>query len=146
VGDARAHERRRGAPSLEALLNRIVAVVPDLFFAAKLQATARITGAELELVPVVRALARCAAEPPARMLLDLHAEGALDLVRALKADARTAHVPVTGFYSHVEPARRVAALAAGADEALPRSAFVTRLPALLAAGNGGGARAEDAAS
>jgi CheY-like chemotaxis protein len=110
----------------------IVAVVPDLFFAAKLQATARATGADLALVPPGQALERCAAAPPVRVLLDLHERGALELVRALKADARTARIPVIGFYSHVETALRREALAAGVDEALPRSAFVTRLPALLA--------------
>lgn len=109
----------------------IVAVVPDLFFAAKLQATARATGAELALVPPAQALERCAATPPLRVLLDLHAAGALDLARALKADARTARIPIVGFYSHVETALRLDALAAGVDQALPRSAFVTRLPALL---------------
>jgi hypothetical protein len=41
-------------------------------------------------------------------------------------------VPVTGFFSHVDHATRDAALAAGVDEVLPRSAFVSRLPALLA--------------
>lgn len=83
------------------------------------------------MVPAAQALERCAATPPVRVLLDLHAGGALELLRALKADARTARIPVVGFYSHVETALRREALAAGVDEALPRSAFVTRLPALL---------------
>jgi CheY-like chemotaxis protein len=105
--------------------------VPDLFFAVKLKSTAHVTGAELDLVAPAQALERCAANPPVRVLLDLHAAGAIELVRALKADTRTARIPVTGFYSHVETALRLEALAAGVDEALPRSAFVTRLPALL---------------
>jgi CheY-like chemotaxis protein len=79
------------------------------------------------------ALERCAAAPPALLLLDLHAPGDPPaLVRALKADARTRGIPVVGFYSHVEADLRRDALAAGIDEALPRSAFVQRLPALLA--------------
>ena len=36
-----------------------------------------------------------------------------------------------GFYSHVETTLRRTALEAGADAALPRSAFVARLPDLL---------------
>ena len=109
----------------------VVAVVPDLFFAAKLQATAAATGAELELVAPAQALERCAAANPVRVLLDLHAAGALELARALNADPLTARIPLVGFYSHVETALRAEALAAGVDEALPRSAFVTRLATLL---------------
>jgi CheY-like chemotaxis protein len=110
----------------------VVAVVPDLFFATRLQATARATGTELALVPAAQALERCAGEPPVRVLLDLHAAGALALARALKADPRTERIPLVGFYSHVDTVLRTEALAAGVDEVLPRSAFVARLPALLA--------------
>ena len=113
-------------------MSLVIAVVPDLFFVAKLQATARAAGAELAVIPPARALERCVATPPVRVLLDLHADGALALARALKADERTARIPLVGFYSHVETALRLEALAAGVDEALPRSAFVARLPALLA--------------
>lgn len=110
----------------------ILAVVPDLFFSAKLEATARAAGVPLAFAPVAQALERCAAEPPARLLLDLHAPGALELARALHEDARTRTVRVTGFYSHVDAERRAEALAAGVDDVLPRSAFVARLPELLA--------------
>ena len=57
---------------------------------------------------------------------------AAHLVRALKAEPDLAAVRVVGFYSHVDAALREAALAAGVDAALPRSAFTTRLPGLLA--------------
>lgn len=111
---------------------RVLAVVPDLFFAAKIDATARAAGASLAFVPLAQALERCAAEAPARLLLDLHAPGAPELARALHEDARTRTVRVTGFYSHVDAERRAAAIAAGVDDVLPRSAFVARLPELLA--------------
>ena len=110
---------------------RVLAVVPDLFFATKIEAVARAAGATLATVPAPQAFERCAAEPPDRVLVDLHAPGAIALVAALKADERTRGIPVTGFYSHVETALRAEALAAGTDDVLPRSAFVTRLPALL---------------
>ncbi len=114
-------------------MRTVLGVVPDLFFAAKIDAVARVAGADYADVPASAALARCAAAPPALLLVDLQAAGdPLALVRALKADPRTRAVPVVGFYSHVETGLRRAALAAGIDEALPRSAFVTRLPALLA--------------
>lgn len=112
----------------------VVVVCPDLFFAAKIAAVARAAGAAPEFVAPADALARVAAAPPARVLLDLHAPGALELAAALAADPRARGIPVVGFHSHVDADLRRAALAAGVAEALPRSAFVARLPALLGAG------------
>jgi DNA-binding NarL/FixJ family response regulator len=110
----------------------VLAVVPDLFFAAKIAATAKASGVPLELLTPARAIERAAAEDVALVLLDLHANGAVVLVRALK-DAAPA-VPVVGFLSHVEAALGEEARAAGADAAWPRSRFVTRLPELLTRG------------
>ena len=112
---------------------RVLAVVPDLFFAVKIGAVARATGAAFDTVTLASALEGVAEAPPALLIVDLHAPGDPPaLVRALKADPRTRDVHVIGFYSHVETDLRRDALAAGIDEALPRSAFVQRLPALLA--------------
>ena len=110
----------------------MLAVVPDLFFASKLAATARGAGIELELVAPPLAAARLAVAPASLVILDLHAEGAITLVAALKCAAPG--VPVVGFFSHVEAALRREALAAGADAVLPRSQFVLKLPAILAHG------------
>jgi len=107
----------------------VLAVVPDLFFAVRVSATARNAGVPLELVPPPRAVARAAEAGAVLLLIDLHAPGAVALVAALKA-AQPA-LPVVGFYSHVETTLRRNALEAGADAALPRSAFVARLPDLL---------------
>lgn len=111
---------------------RVLAVVPDLIFASKLAATAKMSGVELELVPAARAAARIEQAPPALAILDLHAKDAIALVGALKTAAPA--VPVVGFFSHVETAVRRDALAAGADAALPRSQFVVKLAALLSRG------------
>ena len=111
---------------------RVLAVVPDLFFAAKIEAVARASGAEIAFVAPAAAAARCAEHPPDLLLLDLHAgPGVPDLIRTLKADERTRAVPLLGFHSHVDLETRRDALAAGLDRALPRSAFVTRMPELL---------------
>ena len=116
---------------------RVVAVVSDLFFATKIAATAEAAGVSLETVDVATARARIGAQDastglPHLVLVDLAlGEPALDLVRAWRAAAATARLPVAGFYSHVETATRAAAQAAGVDPVLPRSAFVARLPALL---------------
>jgi len=111
---------------------RVVAVVPDLFFAAKITATAEATGVPLETPSLGAATARCRELRPALVILDLgEGEAALEIARELKADPATARIPIVGFYSHVEGMTRNAALAAGIDHVLPRSAFVTRLAALL---------------
>ena len=111
---------------------RVLAVVPDLFFATKIAATAKVSGVELELVPPARAAARMTQAPAALVILDLHARDALSLIAALKQAAPA--VPVVGFFSHVETALKRDAIAAGADAALPRSQFVGRLAALLSRG------------
>lgn len=112
---------------------RVLAVVPDLFFAAKIAAVARAAGVELAFAAPAEAPARCDAAPPDLVLLDLHAGPDVPaLIRALKAGGPSRAVPLLGFHSHVDLATRSAALEAGLDRALPRSAFVARLPALLA--------------
>jgi len=111
---------------------RVVAVVPDLFFATRISATAREVGVALEILAPDAALAAIRNAPPSLVLLDLHAPGdPLALVRALRAGPETRTVPVLGFYAHVDQALRQAALEAGVDQALPRSAFTHMLPALL---------------
>lgn len=111
----------------------ILVVVPDLFFAEKIAATARGLGVELAHASI-RDAARVARERQvALVLLDLHATGGdpLDVPRSLSADPTTRTVPVVGFYSHVDGARREAARFAGVHHVLPRSAFATRLADIL---------------
>ena len=92
------------------------------------------TGSDSSETPApTEALAAIRRQLPDLIVLDLQAPGdPLTLARALKADPGTAGLEIVGFYSHVEQALREAALAAGVDHVLPRSAFTARLPALLA--------------
>jgi CheY-like chemotaxis protein len=114
-------------------VRRVVAIVPDLFFATRIAVTAARLGVALETAAPKEALVVIRRRPPDLVILDLRAPGdPLALARALKADPETRSVPVVGFYPHVEGALRGAALAAGVDQVLPRSAFTARLPALLA--------------
>ena len=83
------------------------------------------------LAPPSDAFERCVELLPARILMDLHTPGAILVAHALKADPRTAKIPIVGWYSHVEADLRRDAREAGVDEVLPRSAFVKRLAALL---------------
>lgn len=120
---------------------RIAMVVPDLFFATRIQATATALGRRVEALEPGAALDRLRASPVELLVLDLHAEGdPLALARALKADPATRAIRIVGFHSHVDTAVRAAAREAGVDRILPRSAFTARLAGILAGGgtpNGG---------
>src|SRR5882762_3555795 len=116
---------------------RVVMVVPDLFFATRITTTAARLGVAIQAPAPQEALAVIRLLPPDLVVLDLRAQGdPLALARSLKADPATRHIPVVGFYPHVEGALREAALAAGIDQVLPRSAFTARLASLLT-GEGG---------
>jgi len=110
----------------------VLAVIPDLFFAVKVAATARACGVTLASAAPRNAAAHAARIRPALVLLDLHAADALATVSALKS--LTPAPPLVGFFSHVETALRDSALAAGADAVLARSQFTHRLAGLLARG------------
>lgn len=110
----------------------VLVVVPDIFFSTRIAGAARALQVELVFAGPAEAVAQCAAAGAARVLVDLHAAGDVPaMIRALKHDPRTKSARVTGFFSHVATQVRDAALAAGIDEALPRSVFVKRLPELL---------------
>lgn len=106
-------------------------VVPDLFFVARIQTAAAHLGVEIGMSTPASLADDCREPRPDLVIVDLYAEGVLDAIRALKADAGLAGVRVIGFYSHVDDATRRAALDAGIDEALPRSAFTVKLATLL---------------
>ncbi len=108
--------------------------VSDLFFVARIRTAAAHLGVEAEVTTPDRLAAACGARRPDLAIVDLHAAGALDGIRALRSDPALGGVRVVGFYSHVDDSLRRDALAAGADETLPRSAFTARLAALLEGG------------
>ena len=112
---------------------RVLAVVSDLFFQARLDAVARATGATLAFVSPALAVERSRGEKPDLVVFDLHAAGdPFALARALKNAPGTRGIRLIGFYSHVDGATRARALEAGLDHVLPRSAFTRRLPEILA--------------
>jgi len=114
--------------------NRVVAGVPDLFFAAKIGETARQIGVAIEFASSRQALLDKASRAPALVILDLGA-AALDpigLIAKLKADPALRSTRVVGFVNHertdlIEQARQ-----AGCDEVLTRGAFTKGLPGILA--------------
>ncbi len=111
----------------------ILAVVEDLIFLSKIQQTAKLLGVPVETVGPGKLLERLAHGSIQGVILDLnHRSGtAVDILRALKANPSTSHLPVVGFVSHVQDDLIAAARAAGCDQVLARSAFTVQLPQLL---------------
>ena len=110
---------------------QVLVAVPDLFFSTRIMSTAQQLGVHV-VACAPSALAVCARSAiPDVAIVDLHAEGALDGVRALRADPVTEQVRVVGFYSHVDNALRASAIESGVTDPMPRSAFTAKLVAIL---------------
>lgn len=112
----------------------VLAAVTDLFFTVRLRAMAEDVGVDLGFTATAEeALKRVEADEPRLVVVDLETT-ALDpvaLVRDLRKRAAPEETRIVGFLSHVHLDRKRAALDAGCDEVLSRSAFVQDLPRLL---------------
>ena len=111
----------------------IVCVVPDLFFAVRIEDLARRRGVEVAY-PRDQAAFKSMLTGAALALIDSGARDVpwLDWVRAAKSDPATRSVPIIAFGSHIDAAARDRALAAGVDRYLARSRFVDELPEIIA--------------
>jgi len=112
-------------------MGRVLALVDDLFFRAKLVETARQTGVELACFAAPDDLVEEArAHPPALVVLDLNA--ANDPLRAAEQLAPGNSMPLVAFLSHVQKELAERARLAGCTEVMPRSQFSKELPVILA--------------
>jgi CheY-like chemotaxis protein len=115
-------------------MNRtIIAVVDDMFFAAKIRAAAEALGVTLRTVRTLELVLSIAREGAELIIVDLHATK-IDpqaVARALKRDQALASIPLLGFFSHVAVDLQRAALAAGYDKVIPRSVFARDLAQIL---------------
>ena len=115
-------------------MNTIIAIVDDLFFASKIRGTAEQIGTRVQFSrSVPDAVAKVREEAPALIIADLNASccDVLELARALKSDDALTGVPLLGFFSHIQTELQQAAIAAGYDRVIPRSAFTKNLAAIL---------------
>jgi CheY-like chemotaxis protein len=123
----------------------ILAAVDDLLFRSKIRTVAKQVGADVQFVKTAAEVLTAIAGAPSLAMVDLHA-AAVDPVGSIAA-LRAHGVPVIGFYAHVQTDVAQAAIAAGATEVMPRSAFATRLPEILSGGlvrrSSEGAKADD---
>src|SRR5580704_17349953 len=116
--------------------SRIFAFVDDLFFAAKIQETARKLNVKVEFAKNDKDLAermqQNGEEKPSLIIFDLNNANAkpLTLIPKLKAKLKKG-TSIIGFLSHVQGDLKQKAHEVGCDMVLPRSAFSQNLPQLL---------------
>jgi hypothetical protein len=123
-------------PMREDANSRIFAFVEDLFFAAKIQETARKLNVKVEFVKndkdLAERLQQNGEEKPSLLIFDLNNANAkpLTLIPKLKSKLKKG-TSIIGFLSHVQGDLKQKAHEVGCDMVLPRSAFSQNLPQLL---------------
>src|SRR3954447_180923 len=112
----------------------VLALVPDLMFASRIEPTLRQLGYRVTVVKDAAALdAAARGDGPALVLVDLAARG-VDVpaaIAALKGDVATRALPVVAFGPHLDEVARDAAAAAGADAVVANSKRALALPRLV---------------
>jgi CheY-like chemotaxis protein len=123
-------------PAREDTNSRIFAFVDDLFFATKIQETARKLNVKVEFAKNDKDLAermqQNGEEKPSLIIFDLNNANAkpLTLIPKLKSKLKKG-TSIIGFLSHVQGDLKQKAHEVGCDMVLPRSAFSQNLPQLL---------------
>jgi len=114
------------------MTHSIVACVEDLFFRAKIEATARHLNVPLRFSDPKGLPKAVLPDDTAAVLLEISENGAsLDAVRRLRQNSATRDLPVIGFLRHTDRELARQAEAAGLTKVVPRSEFSETLPDLL---------------
>jgi CheY-like chemotaxis protein len=130
------HPEVEPLPTREDGATKIYAFVDDLFFAAKIQETARKLNVKVDFVKTDKELYDKLSENgngnPSLIIFDLNNANAkpLSLIPKLKAKLKK-ETAIVGFVSHLQGDLKMKAIDAGADMVVPRSAFSQNLPQLL---------------
>jgi CheY-like chemotaxis protein len=125
---ASAHQAAK--PKGCSLMHTVIAIVDDLFFASKIRGTGEQVGTRVQFSrSIPDAVAKAREEAPALIIADLNAGccDVLELARVLKGDNSLDGIPLLGFFSHIQTELQQAAIAAGYDRVMPRSAFTKNL-------------------
>jgi DNA-binding NarL/FixJ family response regulator len=112
----------------------VLVAVDDLLFSSKIRAVAKHAGVELTFARTpADILERARTDRPALVIFDLDSAKAdpVGTIGALKGDPALANIRTLAFASHVHTALIAAARKAGAEQVLPRSAFVGNLADIL---------------
>ena len=107
---------------------RVVAVVRDLFFVARIRETARLAGVPLEFARTLEDLEAALATRPRFILLDLTA--GLDYARLFATVEVAGRPPVLGFTTHAL-ARQTQAWHARCERVVTKETLTRELPTLL---------------
>lgn len=106
------------------------ALLDDLFFRSRIEATAEAAGVPLLVSrDLPQLVGRIDADGGRGVLVDLSLDVAIEAIATLKRRAEP--IVVVAWGSHVDQPAMDAARGAGADRVLPRSAFTRRLPDIL---------------
>jgi len=115
-------------------MDRCIAIVSDLIFATRITGTAKKVGVTCEIVTNPSALQEALeSDEPRTVLVDMNCDGISPEEAIRKVKSQCPNARVVAFFSHVQTKLGKQARAAGADDVWPRSAFVQRLPQVLAA-------------
>jgi hypothetical protein len=107
---------------------RVVAVVRDLFFVARIRETARLAGVPLDFARTPEELTAALATPPRFVLLDLTA--GFDYARLFESLQAGGRPPVLGFTTHAL-ARQTQPWHGRCERVITKEALTQELPALL---------------
>jgi CheY-like chemotaxis protein len=112
---------------------KVVAVMSDLFFSAKVRDEAMRLGMSTLIVKDHAAAFDHIKSGAAVAILDLNCASSdpLSLIAKIKGDPETAGVGIIGFVSHVQTDLRQKASDCGCDRVVARSVFARDLPELL---------------
>lgn len=116
------------------MARNIIAIVDDLFFAAKIRGTAEQAGVSVAFPRSADGATEIIQrEPPVLIICDLHSQriNPVELARTLKAGEETRTIPLLGFFSHVQTELQREAQEAGFDRVIPRSVFASSLMQIL---------------
>jgi PleD family two-component response regulator len=114
-------------------IKKILAVLGDLFFTAKISDAAKRAGMALEIVKSEKDVLEKAKSQPALIIVDLNFADVhpLKIISKLKASAELKSISVIGYLSHAQGELKQKAHETGCDMVLAKSAFSQNLPQIL---------------
>lgn len=114
-------------------MKKVLAVMSDLFFSAKINDAAKKLGMTAVFVKDNAVALEQLKLNPALVIFDLNCTSAdpLELIRAMKENPATASIGTVGFISHVQTDLKRKAQDIGCDTVVARSVFAQNLPAIL---------------
>ena len=113
---------------------KILAVVDDLLFTAKISDAAKRVGLDAEFLKSEQdVVEKAAQEKPLLIILDLNANSVqpLKLIEKLKSNGDLKQISLIAFLSHVQGELKQKAQEAGANMVMARSAFSQNLQQIL---------------